>query len=217
MTLNSGDFSMPCHICYLKMSMAEIKTVPMKTVIVYYSYSGNNESLAKELRLRLGCDIVKIEEQRRRTGFTILLDLLFKREPQIKDPNIFFEDYKMIIFISPIWDAKIASPLSVYLKTKKVQIDNYAFITICGGREGQSEKIEEQLFQLVGKKPAIVTELSVNELLPDDQKNKVKFVTAYRINDGDFDLFKKPIQNFVNKVFSYAIEQQEKKPLMTIK
>lgn len=84
----------------------------MKTIIVYYSYSGNNDSLAKELRLRFGCDIVKLEERKRRTGFTIFLDLLFKREPEIVDPNIYLDEYKTVIFIAPIWDSKIATPLA---------------------------------------------------------------------------------------------------------
>ena len=68
--------------------------VLMKTVIVYYSFSGNNESLAKELRLRFGCDIIKIIEQKRRTGFTILLDLIFNRESKILEPDIFLDEYK---------------------------------------------------------------------------------------------------------------------------
>src|ERR1041385_4208303 len=125
----------------------------MKTAIIYYSYSGNNESLAKELRLRFGSDIIKIQEQKKRTGFTIMLDLAFGRDTKVLKPKIFLGDYDTVIFISPIWDAKIATPLKSFIKMEREHIRNYAFITLCGGREGQRQKITQQLEQLVGKKP----------------------------------------------------------------
>lgn len=183
----------------------------MKALIVYYSHSGNNESLAKELRLRFGCDIIKIEEQKRRTSLTILLDLIFKREPKIRDLDVYLNEYKTIIFIAPIWDSKIATPLVSYLKKEQGLINSYAFITVCGGREGQKQKITDQLYQLTYKKPIAVSELQVNELLPVEQKGQVKYVTSYRVKDEDFNIFKKQIQDFVNVVFSYSMDGEEKK------
>ncbi|HCW07122.1 MAG TPA: hypothetical protein DGG95_07140, partial [Cytophagales bacterium] len=129
----------------------------MKALIVYYSHSANNESLAHELKVRLGCDVVKIEEEKRRTGFTIFLDLLFRREPKIKKPEVFLNDYSMVIFIAPIWGSKIASPLTSYIKMENGNIKKYAFITICG-HEGQGKMIADELTQLTGRKPIIVTE-----------------------------------------------------------
>ena len=57
----------------------------MKTLIAYYSFTHNNEVLAKDLQKKLNCDIHKIEEPGKRTGFTILLDLIFNRNPEILD------------------------------------------------------------------------------------------------------------------------------------
>lgn len=188
----------------------------MKAIIVYYSYSGNNEALAKELRLRFGCDIIKIEERKRRTGLTILLDLLFKRESKILEPDVFLDEYKTVIFIAPIWDYKIATPLASYIKKEKEHINSYAFITVCGGRPGQKQKIIDQLYKLTSKNPIAVEEIQVNELLPPEQKGQVKFVTPYRIKDEDLGVFKKPIQGFVNTVFSYSMDHVEKKPLMKV-
>src|SRR6185369_7129369 len=131
----------------------------MKAIIVYYSHSSNNEALAYELKHRLGCDLLKIEEEKQRTGFTILFDLLFRRDAKIKKSNVFLSDYNTVVFISPIWDAQIATPLKTFIKAEREHIKNYAFITVCGGRDGQHEKIVKQLTQLVLKKPIIVTEL----------------------------------------------------------
>ena len=180
----------------------------MKAIIVYYSHSSNNEALAHELKHRLGCDLLKIEEEKQRTGFTILLDLLFRRDPKIKKPNVFLSDYNTVVFISPIWDAKIATPLRTYIKMVREQIKNYAFITVCSGREGQHEKIIKQLEQLTLKKPIIVTQLVVSNLLPDQQRNLTYYLLHPQIKEKNFQMVKKEIQHFVNTVYEYTSEFQ---------
>jgi flavodoxin len=66
----------------------DIKSMVMKAIIVYYSHSSNNEALSFELKRRLGCDLLKIEEEKQRSGFTILLDLVFRREAKLKKTNV---------------------------------------------------------------------------------------------------------------------------------
>ncbi|MBI1767193.1 MAG: hypothetical protein HYR67_02325 [Bacteroidetes bacterium] len=188
----------------------------MKLAIVYYSYSGNNESLAKELRLRFGSDLVKIEEQKKRTSFTILLDLAFGRDAKVRKPKVFLRDYETLIFIAPVWDFKIATPMKSFIKMEREHIRNYAFITVCGGREGQKQKITEQLQYMVGKKPIGVTELEIKSILHPDLKDDAKWVASYKIKDHDFSAFKKPIRDFVNTVFSYSKEHTERIPLMKV-
>jgi len=178
----------------------------MKAIIVYYSHSSNNEALAQDLKHRLGCDIFKIEEEKPRTGFTILLDLILRREAKLKKPNVLLSDYNTVVFIAPIWDAQIATPLKTFIKMEREHIKNYAFITVCSGREGQHEKITKQLKQLTLKKPIIVMELFVNDLLPTGQKNKVQYTTPYRVKEEDFQILKKQIQDFVNTVYEYTSE-----------
>jgi len=184
----------------------------MKAIIVYYSHSANNEALALDLKARLGCDLLKIEEQKERTGFTILLDLIFKRDAKIKKHKVLLSDYNTVVFIAPIWDAQIATPLKTFIKMEREHIKNYAFITVCSGREGQHKKITRQLTALTLKKPIIVTELVVNDLLPFDKKNKIKYTTPYRVKEEDFQVLKKQIQKFVNAVYEYASELQVKEP-----
>jgi flavodoxin len=178
----------------------------MKAIIVYYSHSANNEALAYELKHRLGCDVLKIEEEKKRTGFTILLDLLLHRDPKIKKTNIFLSDYNTVIFVSPIWDAQIATPLRTFIKMQRGHIKNYAFITACSGREGQRDKIIHQLTQLTLKNPIIVTELVVSNLSVDSQKNKIDHFKHHQIKEADFQAVKKEIQHFVNTVYEYTSE-----------
>lgn len=188
----------------------------MKAIIVYYSHSSNNEKLAHELKLRFGCDLVKIEEQKRRTGFTTLLDHIFRRDAKIKKPDVFLIDYSMVIFIAPIWNTKIATPLKTFIKTEKHHIKKYAFISVCSCHEGQRDKIAQELIQLIQRNPILVTELPVDKLLSPEEKNKIKSPEPYLIKKPDMQIFKKEIQHFTNVIFEMASEFNYEKPIMRV-
>lgn len=157
----------------------------MKTIVVYFSFSGNNDLLANEIQQKMHCDKFPITEPGKRTWFTIFLDILFDRMPRIQNtvPNL--ANYDNIIFIAPIWAGKIAAPLKSFLLLNKNSIGRYSFITACSGGPGQKEKIESELMRLVEKRPVIVTELWINNLLPADQKNNARGVASYRLTPKD--------------------------------
>lgn len=162
----------------------------MKNLIVYYSFTQNNEKLANHLRESLGCDIVKIETLKRRTGFSILLDLMFNRKPAIKTVPYYLRDYDHVIFIAPIWAGKIAMPLKTFLINEKANIKSYSYVTLCGGgNAGQKTKIQRQLMEMTGKAPGKVVELWISNLLPAEKKDTIKNVTGYRINPAEFSQF----------------------------
>jgi organic hydroperoxide reductase OsmC/OhrA len=56
----------------------------MKFLVVYYSYTENNCKIARLIRQKLNCDIMRIEELKKRTSFTILFDVLLNRFSSIK-------------------------------------------------------------------------------------------------------------------------------------
>lgn len=157
----------------------------MKTLIVYYSFTQNNEKLAKHLHKMLNCDMVKIETVKRRTGLSILLDLIFHRSPAIKAVPYYLRDYDHVIFIAPIWAGKIAMPLITFLKKEKANIKRYSFVTLCGGAPGQKEKIERELTSVLNIMPENVIELWINNLLPADKKDTIKYTSGYRIQPDE--------------------------------
>lgn len=57
----------------------------MKTLIVYFSFSGNNELLAKDVAKDLEADLLQITEPKKRGIFRIMLDMLFNRFPKINE------------------------------------------------------------------------------------------------------------------------------------
>src|SRR6188768_2137543 len=104
----------------------------MSTCIVFYSWHGNNEALATFLANRLQCGVVRIVERRRRTGLTILFDVLLRRLPAIQKIDKLFEVYDHVILCGPIWAGRLAAPLRSFLKEHGRQLRDYSFVTLCG-------------------------------------------------------------------------------------
>jgi hypothetical protein len=59
----------------------------------------------------MGCDICPILEKKRRTIITIMLDMMFRREPKIQPLEFSVLNYDHIILVAPIWDAKLSHPM----------------------------------------------------------------------------------------------------------
>lgn len=172
----------------------------MKSLIVFYSHTGNNEKLALELKERMKCDIHKISEVKTRKTISILLNFFFKQNSNLSRSNITIKEYDKIILISPIWGGKIASPMRTFIKQEKNNIEKYFYITICNGEIGQKEKIITELYSIVERKPYEVSELWINSLLPVNKKNKIKHTFNYRINELDIKCFNKDIETFIRSV-----------------
>lgn len=148
----------------------------MKTLIIYYSFSGNNECLALDLQKRLNCDIQKIIELKPRKSIDILLDLIFKRKSKIEKSNFDLRQYDRLILIAPIWAGKIATPLRAFIELEQANFKEYLFITVCAGSDGQEVKIIDELVRLIQKKPKIVMHLKTNDLLSSERKPKSEHV-----------------------------------------
>jgi len=165
----------------------------MKQLIVYYSFTQNNEVLAKALQQRLGCDLLKIDTVKKRSAMTIFLDILFNRKPVLRSYRV-DHDVEQYVFVAPIWAGRIASPLKTFLQEERNNIKCYSFITFCGGIQGQKDKIENELTRLLTERPQMVTELWVSDLLTAEQK---KNVTGYRATESDLAKYKAKIDEFV--------------------
>ena len=171
----------------------------MKILVVYYSYTRSNAILARRLQKTVGADLFEIEEVKRRTGFTILLDLIFNRRPAIKATPVSVKDYDHVIFIAPIWASRVAAPLAAFIRNEKDNIRRYSFLTLCGGVDGQKEKIVRQLAALSGKDPAFVTELWLKSLpMPKEKRDRIKWNQGYEMDDTDLKFFESRIQAFLN-------------------
>jgi menaquinone-dependent protoporphyrinogen IX oxidase len=173
----------------------------MKILIIYFSFSGNNRLLAEHLSKRLNCDAFPILEKKRRTIITIFLDMLFGREPKIKDLECVVSNYDRIVLVAPIWDSKLANPIKSLIKKEKDALFNYFFISLCGyDRSGQKESITRELLALTGRAPKAVFELKISDLFPAEKRNDIRIISRYHVTDKDLILFEPHINEFLKLV-----------------
>lgn len=169
----------------------------MKTLIVYYSHSGNNEMLAKVLQERMGCPIHRIIEVKKRKTISILADAYLKRPSALEAADVKIEEYDQVVFVAPVWGQRVASPMRTFIESEKGNLARYHFITLCNGEEGQEEKLAMELNAASGVRPETIEELWVNSLLPEDKRNRIKYTFNYRVDREDMARFDREIATFL--------------------
>ena len=178
--------------------MMLILGVAMSVLIIVYSFTGNNRLLAATLAPRIGATVEEVHPARARWKISILLDLMFKRQPQIApiaaDPAAF--DH--VLFIAPLWDMSIAAPMAVAIRTLAPQLRSYAFASFCGyDRPGQHDHVLAELNRIVGRPPTHATELMTGRLVPPVDRDKISKVSARRVLPEELVAFTAEIDSIV--------------------
>ena len=157
----------------------------MKTLVLSYSFTGNNAVLAEGIAEKTGADWVKVVEKKQRNVFTIVLDVLFNRTPKIESPDRVHEGYERLVFVAPVWLGKVASPLRAVFKHYKGQVQDYSFVSISAGADGKAPQLEPELIRRMGAKPQKVVNPLIIHLFPDEPKMSRQKLDAYRLKGSD--------------------------------
>lgn len=172
----------------------------MKTLVVSYSFTGNNLKLANHLKKRLDCDVVSVETVRKTNGLSVFLDIFLNRRPSLKPLRANHGDYDHIIFTAPIWAGKVAMPMQAFIEKEAKAIKNYSFISICGGgNNGQKELVRGQLLAATGRLPESITEIWVKKIT-DSRKDSPAMVSKVRVEEGNFEIFQEELNSFIEGV-----------------
>ncbi|HEU4579480.1 MAG TPA: hypothetical protein VFS67_14565 [Polyangiaceae bacterium] len=170
----------------------------MSTWVAHYSHHGNNATLARYLAARLGCGLVPIVELRPRTNLTILWDVLVRRLPRIRPIEQPFFDCDRVILVGPVWAGKLAAPLRTFLQLYREQLHNYSFITLCGyERAQQKDWLTAELTNRVGRPPRAVCELRVSDLVPPEQRQSLRIINGYHVQEAELRCFEPAIAAFL--------------------
>lgn len=153
--------------------------------IISYSYTGNNETLATALASALSAEHIRITESGSRTMATIAADILLNRTPKVSPSVGNVDTSGLVIFVGPVWMGKAATPLRSCFKELRDNIGRYAVVSLCGGTDGPNIKLADDVAKRLKKKPELVVELHVADLLPADPKPTRDDVSAYKLTDPD--------------------------------
>ena len=89
----------------------------VKTLIVYYSKTGNTRRVAEALISEKNCD-----------SDELLYDEKAKHIDFARDPS----GYDCVILLTPVWALSLAEPMKLYVAKHKSTIKRYALIVTCG-------------------------------------------------------------------------------------
>ena len=155
----------------------------MKTKVISYSFTGNNDALATEFSKKISAEHLRITEPKRRTAATILRENLFKKDPKINLSGDEIMEGDFVVFFSPFWFGKIASPLRSYFNKLKNKPNKYGFISLCVGFESPDdvEKFKDELRGMLGCNPEFVIIKRIASLLPSDPIPTQKMLNDYRV------------------------------------
>ncbi|MEY2929344.1 MAG: hypothetical protein RL033_93 [Pseudomonadota bacterium] len=170
----------------------------MSTCVVFYSWGGNNEALATFLSKRLECSVVRIVESKLRAGWTIFFDLLFGRVPALERLDEPFEAHEHVILCGPVWAGRLAAPLRAFLRAHGPQLRDYSFISLCGhDRPEQRAALEDELARRVGHAPRALCQLPVSDLLPPEQRHRLRSVNAHRVQVSELSHYGAELDEFL--------------------
>jgi flavodoxin len=91
----------------------------MKTLIVYYSRTGNTKIACEALQKELGCDIIEIKDLTNREGrwgyYTAAFGSIFGTHTGIDPAKFNLSPYATIIVGSPIWAGKPSAAIRTFI------------------------------------------------------------------------------------------------------
>ena len=127
----------------------------MKTLILYYTHSGNTKAIANRKATELGCDVEEITEVKKPNILVAMYRGAKRKKTEIKPIKAKLDDYEKIIIMSCVWAALPVAPVNSAIDSlpagKKVEV-----IMVSGGggtkktMEGTKELIVRRGCEVVG-------------------------------------------------------------------
>lgn len=124
-----------------------------KTLILYYSLTGNTRAGCEALQQELDATIIEIKDLRKRSGkwgfFKTAFGSLFGRHTKIEPEKIDFTGYQNVILGSPIWTGKLSMAIRTVIDRNNFDGKKVIIYTTTNAYE--KEKYKEKARKLVRK------------------------------------------------------------------
>lgn len=148
----------------------------MKSLVVYYSRTGNTRKLAEELADALGCDVEEIIDTKNRSGIIGWLrsgrdasnQNLTVLKDKINDPS----QYDLLIIGTPIWGGHVSTPVRTYIHQNQADFNSVAFFCTASG--DKFDGVFNDMKELCGVAPVETLGVSGKEIKKDGYKNKMQ-------------------------------------------
>lgn len=127
----------------------------MKVLIVYYSLNGNTTNIANELHRYLNSNILKLEPILESSSKGLLKyfwqdqQVLTKEKPLLKNYEIDFTSYDLIIIGTPVWSGSFVPAIKSFLINEKESLckKNLAIFCTYDSRSSRTFKEFKEFFK----------------------------------------------------------------------
>jgi flavodoxin len=142
----------------------------MKTLVAFYSRTGNTRRLAQLIATAVDAEVEEINDRANRSGFLGYLRSGWERwhgrgtelAPARHDPAAF----DLVIIGTPVWQAAAATPVRSYLQDHAMELPDVAFFCTHGGMG--SRYAFRELEDLCGKSPRATLACTERQLVRAD-------------------------------------------------
>jgi flavodoxin len=147
----------------------------MKSLVVYYSRSGNTRFVAEKISQKMGGDIEEIIDKKRRKGplgFVIGgFDATRGRKTDIAEMKKSPRDYDLIVVGTPMWNKRITPAVRTYLEDNKFSEKRVAIF--CTNNGSRSERVFKTLKEIMNG-CIFVGELAISNAQKDREDTEMK-------------------------------------------
>ena len=101
--------------------------LPMKILVVYYSFEGNIKFIGDIIAKELGADVLELKLEKETTSKEYMKNyigekqVLMKTTPPLKEYDIKIDDYDMLIIGTPIWSGTYAPAIRTFFAQEKIE------------------------------------------------------------------------------------------------
>ena len=144
----------------------------MKTVVVYYSMSGNCEYTAKKIARALNADLIRLEPQKAypdsgaRKFFWAGKSAVMGEAPALKPYKFKAPAYDRVIFGFPVWASNPTPPIRTFIRENEDKLKGKKFAAFACQSGNGAEKALAKLKKMLG------TDALEAELILIDPKEK---------------------------------------------
>ncbi len=147
----------------------------MGVLAIYFSGTGNNERIAKEIQKSINCDILKIDDGQRRNFFRDSFYALTRKTVKVNDIGIDLRNYEKIILLTPVWAGHLPAPFLTFLKKySNILKDKNLYLASVSGFGEKNSKIVNEIIRVLGAPPTKSLFLRDKELETNSYSNKLE-------------------------------------------
>jgi menaquinone-dependent protoporphyrinogen IX oxidase len=139
----------------------------MKTLILYFTKTGQNEKVAKFLQEKLNCDLERIQDDGKRNFLRDAFDAIRERHVKIEPIKSNISTYERIFIFTPVWAGNLPAPVRTFLEDFSGTLKNRSVYLVSVSGFGESNKnFKLKFVKYLGREPEnslFVKEKDMNE------------------------------------------------------